>query len=74
MRQKIAALETPVTMIDLSDGLAGDAAHLAASSAVQVRIALARLPLDGSLVGQDLPDRTCRARRPAATGRALGRS
>lgn len=32
-------------MIDLSDGLAGDAAHLAAAGGVAIRVALERLPL-----------------------------
>lgn len=32
-------------MLDLSDGLAGDAAHLAAASRVAIRVALERLPI-----------------------------
>ncbi len=36
-------------MIDLSDGIASDAAHIAHASAVRLRVELAALPLDGGV-------------------------
>ncbi len=38
-------------MLDLSDGLAGDAAHLAAASVVEVRLELDRLPVAPCAIG-----------------------
>lgn len=52
-------------MIDLSDGLAGDAAHIARASGVGLRLRLDRLPLDEALEGWS--DTTV-ARRIAAGG------
>ncbi len=43
-------------MLDISDGLAGDAAHLAASSAVRVEVDLARLPVHPSVGPRDRRD------------------
>jgi len=55
----------PSALIDLSDGLAGDAAHLAAASGVRIRIHAASVPLAPPL--EEFADRGS-ALRLAATG------
>ena len=50
-------------MIDLSDGLAGDAAHLSASSAVKVRIDIGRVPVAAPLGDFQERDRRLQAVR-----------
>ena len=41
----LVARDLPTAMVDLSDGLAGDAGHIAAASGVQLRIEAAALPV-----------------------------
>jgi thiamine-monophosphate kinase len=56
-------------MIDLSDGLAGDAAHIGRASGACVRVELARLPLaDGVAEVCALPELALDARELAASG------
>lgn len=47
----LAKRGVPHALIDLSDGLAGDAAHVARASGVALRLRIDRLPLDESLEG-----------------------
>jgi thiamine-monophosphate kinase len=61
----LAGRGVPSAMIDLSDGLAGDAAHVARASDVGMRLRVDRLPLDEALEGWS---DTLAARRVAAGG------
>lgn len=54
-------------MIDVSDGLAGDAAHLAAASEVGVRLQLDHMPVDPAVVAVAL-ERGIAPQRYAAEG------
>jgi thiamine-monophosphate kinase len=61
----LAERGVPSAMIDLSDGLAGDAAHVAGASGVGMRLRVDCLPLDEALEGWS---DTLAARRVAAGG------
>ncbi len=54
-------------LIDLSDGLAGDAQHLAAASQISIELALERVPLHGAV-----PAAAAKAGQPPAVFAALG--
>jgi len=54
-------------MLDLSDGLAGDAAHLAAASGIGLRLQLDHLPVDPAVVAVAL-ERGIPPQRYAAEG------
>ena len=74
----LAARDVPAAMLDLSDGIAGDAGHLAAASGVRVVVEAARLPVAPAARAADDPIRLaagggedyelCFAARPGATG------
>lgn len=61
----LAERGVPTALIDLSDGLAGDARHVARASAVGLRLRIDAIPLDDSLEGWS---DTGAARRIAAGG------